>query len=50
MGQLSENPQKVEGLAGVTLGAFVQTFSTLITGSLLGLIFVWKIGLVGIGV
>uniref|UniRef100_A0A8H8CEK7 P-loop containing nucleoside triphosphate hydrolase protein n=1 Tax=Psilocybe cubensis TaxID=181762 RepID=A0A8H8CEK7_PSICU len=48
VGQLSENPQKVEGLAGVTLGAFVQTFSTLITGSLLGLIFVWKIGLVGI--
>ncbi|PPQ83491.1 hypothetical protein CVT25_006981 [Psilocybe cyanescens] len=48
VGQLSDNPQKVEGLAGITLGAFVQTFSTLITGSVLGLAFVWKIGLVGI--
>ncbi|KAJ7259510.1 P-loop containing nucleoside triphosphate hydrolase protein [Mycena haematopus] len=46
---LSDNPQKVNGLAGVTLGAIVQAISTLVAGALIGLIIVWKIGLVGLG-
>ncbi|KAF8194139.1 P-loop containing nucleoside triphosphate hydrolase protein [Pholiota molesta] len=33
--QLSDNPQKVNGLAGITLGAIVQSIATLITGSIL---------------
>ncbi|EMD39893.1 hypothetical protein CERSUDRAFT_81221 [Gelatoporia subvermispora B] len=45
---LSDNPQKINGLAGVTLGAIVQSASTLIAGSIIGLAFAWKIGLVGI--
>lgn len=49
MTKLSDNPQKFEGLAGVTLGAIIQGISTVITGSVLGLIFVWRIGLVGMG-
>ncbi|CAA7271334.1 unnamed protein product [Cyclocybe aegerita] len=46
--QLSDNPQKVNGLAGITLGAIVQSVATLIGGSILGLIFIWRVGLVGI--
>ncbi|CCM03554.1 uncharacterized protein FIBRA_05690 [Fibroporia radiculosa] len=45
---LSDNPQKVNGLAGVTLGAIVQAIATLITGTVIGLAFAWKIGLVGL--
>lgn len=45
---LSDNPQKVNGLAGVTLGAIVQSIATLITGSILGLAFIWRVALVGI--
>ncbi|EIN12733.1 P-loop containing nucleoside triphosphate hydrolase protein [Punctularia strigosozonata HHB-11173 SS5] len=45
---LSDNPQKVNGLAGVTLGAIVQAFATLVVGLILGLIFAWKLGLVGL--
>lgn len=45
---LSDNPQKVNGLAGVTLGAIIQSFATLIVGTILGLAFIWKIGLVGL--
>ncbi|KAG5638718.1 hypothetical protein H0H81_010701 [Sphagnurus paluster] len=45
---LSDNPQKVNGLAGVTLGAIVQSISTLAAGSIIGLAFVWKVALVGI--
>ncbi|KZV67726.1 P-loop containing nucleoside triphosphate hydrolase protein [Peniophora sp. CONT] len=45
---LSDSPQKVNGLAGVTLGAIVQSMSTLVLGVILGLIFIWKIGLVGL--
>jgi ATP-binding cassette subfamily B (MDR/TAP) protein 1 len=44
---LSEDPQKVNGLAGVTLGVIVQGFSTLIIGITLGVIFAWRVGLVG---
>ncbi|KAF8158097.1 P-loop containing nucleoside triphosphate hydrolase protein [Crassisporium funariophilum] len=46
--QLSDNPQKVNGLAGITLGAIVQSIATLIAGSILGLAFIWKVALVGI--
>ncbi|KAJ3876935.1 P-loop containing nucleoside triphosphate hydrolase protein [Lentinula edodes] len=45
--ELSDNPQKVNGLAGVTLGAIVQSASTLVGGTIVGLIFAWKLGLVG---
>ncbi|KAI0073491.1 P-loop containing nucleoside triphosphate hydrolase protein [Panus rudis PR-1116 ss-1] len=45
---LSDNPQKINGLAGITLGAIVQSVATLITGFIIGLIFSWKLGLVGI--
>ncbi|KAJ6530072.1 P-loop containing nucleoside triphosphate hydrolase protein [Mycena vulgaris] len=45
---LSDNPQKVNGLAGVTLGVIVQSCATLVAGSIIGLVFMWKIGLVGI--
>ncbi|KAG7091765.1 hypothetical protein E1B28_008167 [Marasmius oreades] len=45
---LSDNAQKVNGLAGVTLGAILQGFSTLISGLILGLIFAPKIGAVGL--
>lgn len=48
--KLSDNPQKVNGLAGITLGAIVQSVATLVTGSVLGLVFIWKVALVGIGV
>ncbi|KAG7088358.1 hypothetical protein E1B28_012362 [Marasmius oreades] len=45
---LSDHPQKVNGLAGITLGAIVQSLSTLIVGIIVGIIFAWKIGLVGL--
>ncbi|KAI5121086.1 hypothetical protein M0805_008599 [Coniferiporia weirii] len=45
---LSDNPQKVNGLAGVTLGAIVQSIATIITGAVIGLAFQWKLALVGI--
>jgi ATP-binding cassette subfamily B (MDR/TAP) protein 1 len=47
--QLSDNAQKVNGLAGITLGTIVQSFACLIAGSILGLAFIWKVALVGIG-
>ncbi|CAK5279585.1 unnamed protein product [Mycena citricolor] len=45
---LSDNPQKVNGLAGITLGAIVQSCSTLLAGAIIALAIVWKVGLVGI--
>ncbi|KAH8104691.1 P-loop containing nucleoside triphosphate hydrolase protein [Cristinia sonorae] len=45
---LSDHPQKINGLAGVTLGAIVQAVATLIGGFIIGLIFAWQLGLVGI--
>ncbi|TBU45834.1 P-loop containing nucleoside triphosphate hydrolase protein [Dichomitus squalens] len=45
---LSDNPQKINGLAGITLGAIVQSASTLIIGYIIGLSFNWQVGLVGI--
>ena len=47
--QVSDNPQKMNGLAGVTLGAIIQSITCLIAGSILGLVFLWKVALVGIG-
>ncbi|KAF8833200.1 hypothetical protein BDN67DRAFT_1017833 [Paxillus ammoniavirescens] len=44
---LSENPQKINGLAGVTLGTIVQSTSTLIGGSAIGLAYAYKPALVG---
>ncbi|KAG1822804.1 P-loop containing nucleoside triphosphate hydrolase protein [Suillus subaureus] len=44
---LSDNPQKVNGLAGVTLGTIVQAFVTVITGSVIGLCYAWQPALVG---
>ncbi|KAJ3513963.1 hypothetical protein NLJ89_g2654 [Agrocybe chaxingu] len=46
--ELGENPQKVNGLAGITLGAIIQSIATLVGGCILGVIFIWKVGLVGI--
>lgn len=45
---LSENPQKVNGLAGITLATIVQAFATVIAGLILGLVFVWKIALISL--
>ena len=47
--QLGDNAQKVNGLAGITLGTIIQSISCLIAGSILGLAFLWKVALVGIG-
>jgi ATP-binding cassette subfamily B (MDR/TAP) protein 1 len=45
---LSDNPQKVNGLAGITLGAIVQSCSTIVTGMIIGLIYGAKLAAVGI--
>jgi ATP-binding cassette subfamily B (MDR/TAP) protein 1 len=46
--KLSSGPQKIFGLAGVTLGAIVQAFATLTVGLIISLIYIWKVGLVGL--
>lgn len=46
---LSDNPSKISGLAGVTLGVIVQSFATVIGGSIIGLVFGAKLAAVGIG-
>ncbi|CAE6541707.1 unnamed protein product [Rhizoctonia solani] len=45
---LSENPQKVHGLAGATLGAILQSIISLVGASVIGLAFGWKLSLVAI--
>ncbi|KAI0778611.1 multidrug resistance protein 1 [Trametes elegans] len=45
---LSENPQKINGLAGLTLGVLVQSLAAVVIGAIFGLIFAWQLGLVGI--
>ncbi|KAG8955981.1 GTPase-activating protein [Tulasnella sp. 424] len=45
---LSDNPTKISGLAGVTLGAIVQSIATVIGGSIIGLVFGPKLAAVGI--
>ncbi|KAF9510734.1 hypothetical protein BS47DRAFT_45902 [Hydnum rufescens UP504] len=44
---LSDGPQKVYGLAGVTLGSIVQSLSTVTGGIIVGLVYGWKLTLVG---
>ncbi|KIM55448.1 hypothetical protein SCLCIDRAFT_30386 [Scleroderma citrinum Foug A] len=46
--QVNSNPQKVNSLVGVTLGAILQAASTLIGGTVVGLVYAWKPALVGI--
>ncbi|KAI5993497.1 P-loop containing nucleoside triphosphate hydrolase protein [Pisolithus albus] len=46
--RVNDHPQKVEGLAGVTLGAIIQAFTSLISSSIIGLAYAWKPALVGI--
>ncbi|KAF8268333.1 multidrug resistance protein 1 [Lactarius quietus] len=45
---LSDAPQKINGLAGITLAAIIQALATLIAGFTVGVIFIWKLGLVGL--
>ncbi|KAF7369875.1 hypothetical protein MSAN_00616700 [Mycena sanguinolenta] len=45
---LSNYPQRVKGLIGITLGAIVECITTLATGWIVGLIFAWKLGLISI--
>jgi len=45
---LSDGPQKINGLAGITLGAIVQAFATLVAGIIIGSIYIWKVGVVGL--
>ncbi|KAI6041412.1 P-loop containing nucleoside triphosphate hydrolase protein [Pisolithus marmoratus] len=45
--RVNDSPQKIEGLAGVTLGAIIQAVTTLIGGSVVGLVYAWKPALVG---
>jgi len=66
--KLSDGPQKIYGLAGATLAAYVhydfpcvhlhvltivirivQAIATLTVGLIIGLIYMWKLGLVGLG-
>lgn len=46
---LSDNPTKIYGLAGITLGGIVQSSTTVIGGAIIGLIFGPKLAAVGIG-
>nr|GAT56645.1 predicted protein [Mycena chlorophos] len=43
---LSDYPQKVRGLMGMILGSVIDNLGTLVIGWVLGLVFVWKLGLV----
>ncbi|KAJ7125819.1 P-loop containing nucleoside triphosphate hydrolase protein [Mycena crocata] len=45
---LSDNPQKILGLAGMTIGTILQASATLVGGLTLGWIFAWKIGMVSL--
>jgi len=46
---LSENAQKINGLAGVTLGTITSSIVTVILGSIIGLCYGWKLSLIAIG-
>ncbi|KAI0778584.1 multidrug resistance protein 1 [Trametes elegans] len=45
---LSENPQKINALIGLSISLIVQSLATVVVGVVLGLSFAWQIGLVGI--
>ncbi len=47
-GNLSDQPQKVNGLAGVTLGTIVQSIATVISGCIIGLIYSPRLAAIGI--
>ncbi|KAI6043447.1 P-loop containing nucleoside triphosphate hydrolase protein [Pisolithus marmoratus] len=47
--RVNDDPQKVEGLAGITLGAIIQSVTTLLGGSIVGLAYAWKPAIVAIG-
>ncbi|KAF8321282.1 P-loop containing nucleoside triphosphate hydrolase protein [Clavulina sp. PMI_390] len=47
---LSDSPQKVNGLAGITLGTIIQSIATIVGGAIVGCIFGWKLALVGIAI
>ena len=47
--KLSDNPEKIRGLAGLTLGSIVQAFFTVVGGSIIGLAYGWKLALIGMG-
>ncbi|KAG1825477.1 P-loop containing nucleoside triphosphate hydrolase protein [Suillus subaureus] len=44
---LSENPQRINGLAGITLGTIVQSIATLVVGLAIGFAYAWKVAIVG---
>jgi ATP-binding cassette subfamily B (MDR/TAP) protein 1 len=44
---LSQNPEKISGLAGATLGTIVQSIATILAGCIIGLAYGWKLALVG---
>ncbi|KIY73235.1 ste6-like protein [Cylindrobasidium torrendii FP15055 ss-10] len=46
--QLSDDPQKINGLAGMIMGTVTQALFTLIVGWIIGLVYTWKLGLVGL--
>ncbi|KAI6046276.1 P-loop containing nucleoside triphosphate hydrolase protein [Pisolithus marmoratus] len=46
--RVNDDPQKVEGLAGITLGAIIQSIMTLLGGSIIGLAYAWKPAIVAI--
>ncbi|KZV84576.1 multidrug resistance protein 1 [Exidia glandulosa HHB12029] len=46
--RLSENAEKVKGLAGVTLGTILSSLSSIVVGSIVGLAYGWKLALVAI--
>ncbi|KAI6117491.1 P-loop containing nucleoside triphosphate hydrolase protein [Pisolithus croceorrhizus] len=45
--RINDDPQKVQGLAGVTLGALIQAITTLTGCLIVGLAYAWKPALVG---
>ncbi|KAI6166711.1 P-loop containing nucleoside triphosphate hydrolase protein [Pisolithus thermaeus] len=45
--RINDDPQKIIGLAGTTLGAIIQAATTLIGGLAIGLAYAWKPSLVG---
>jgi ATP-binding cassette subfamily B (MDR/TAP) protein 1 len=45
---VSDWAQRVNGLLGITSGVIIQSVFTLISGSIIGLAYSWKIALVGI--
>ncbi|KAL7417152.1 ste6-like protein [Mrakia frigida] len=45
---LSDYSAKIQGLAGVTLGTILQSCATVIAGAIIGLIYSWKLALIGI--